>query len=99
MNGREKDPPSHISIEHGKNGGFIVEHRYDNSNTGPSYRNSEKYPFSTHDEMIGHIAKHTRAQSKAAKMDKPSGREYPVTGISRPAPPPKRRANSKQALD
>lgn len=56
--GRQKASPSQLKIQPAKNGGFVVEHSFDNADRGESYRPSETHAFSSHKEMIAHVIKH-----------------------------------------
>ena len=57
--GRKAATPSEITIKPSMNHGFIVQHRFDNSMSGPSYRSPEEHVFKDHKSMIVHITKHT----------------------------------------
>ena len=64
MDGRKKALPNRISIEpvkgdeHGRGGGHVVEHSFDNSGTGESYRLPEKHLFTSHKDMMAHLKDH-----------------------------------------
>lgn len=77
MNGRKPSHPSRITIEPTKNGGHIVEHHYDNSLAGESYRQPEKHAFGSHKAMMGHLRKHT---SLPAGGENPAGVGRRYTG-------------------
>ena len=55
---RKASTPSEIVVKRAANGGFIVTHRYDNMNSGPSYQPPTEHVFKTHKEVSAHIGKH-----------------------------------------
>jgi hypothetical protein len=56
-----------VTIRKAKNGGFIVRHSYDNMGKGESYRPSEEHAFTSHADMMGHVAKHLGAAAPPAE--------------------------------
>jgi hypothetical protein len=100
MTGRQKDPIKSMHVDFAKKGGFVARHSFDNAgNGGESYRPDETYALSTPDEAIAHFAKHAQAHGKVSKQEKDAGPEHPMSGVSRPAPAPKRLPNSQQPGD
>ena len=55
---RSRQTPSEMTIKRAQNGGFLVTHRFDNSQSGPSYQPPAEYVFKTHGEMAGHVKTH-----------------------------------------
>jgi len=54
---RTKKKPNRVSIESAANGGYVVEHMYDNSGSGESYMPPTKHAFSDHTSMTNHLSK------------------------------------------
>lgn len=79
MNGRKASHPSRITIERTHNGGHIVEHYYDNSMAGESYRQPEKHAFGNHAAMVAHVRKHTSLPSSGGTAT-PAGVGRKMTG-------------------
>jgi hypothetical protein len=80
--GRAKDLPSRISIERAKNGGFVVNHSFDNMDRGESYRPPETHAFTSRRSMMTHLRKHLHPGTDT------DGDDDVPTGVSRPAAPP-----------
>lgn len=53
-------------IEKAANGGYVVEHQFDNENAGESYRRPEKHALADSDALAAHVTKHTSPASQAA---------------------------------
>lgn len=80
MDGRKASRPARITIEATKNGGHIVEHSFDNSMSGESYRMPEKHAFSNHAALIAHVRKHTTPREGSLAEEKRDMTENTVTG-------------------
>lgn len=70
---RKATPPSRIVIEATKNGGHVVEHHFDNTGRGESYRPSEKHAFGDHASMIAHVQRHTAGMAGLPEDDRAVG--------------------------
>lgn len=57
MSQRTKKRPNRISIEEAANGGYVVNHSYDNSGSGESYQQPTTHAFSNHAELVAHLGK------------------------------------------
>lgn len=90
--GRTKKRVKSMEVESTDNGGYIVHHRYDNSNAGPSYAEPAKHAFVSHAEMLTHFAKHSKS------MGDGDGDEYggAAKGAGKVAPQAKAPKASKQ---
>jgi len=76
---RKATRPSRVTIETAKNGGHIVEHYFDNSGAGESYRQNERHVFSDHASMIAHVHKHTMTDMHEGNVTAPTGVGRPAT--------------------
>lgn len=63
-----------VSAERASNGGFIIQHHFDNSGPGP-YRESEDIPFGPEDgeKVISHLREHLGVKKAAAKPKPAAG--------------------------
>jgi hypothetical protein len=75
---RRKPKVSRMSIETTENGGYVVEHHYDNSGSGESYMPSKKHAFGNHSAMMGHVDRTLGGISNA--VGKPVPRHEPFSG-------------------
>jgi hypothetical protein len=64
---RKAKTPSEVSIRRAANGGYLVRHSYDNQGAGESYRPSEEHVFTSHQDLIAHVHKHTAADGPPAE--------------------------------
>lgn len=79
--GRKRQSPSEVTIKRAENGGFIVRHHFDNSNSGPSYQPPTEHVFTKHADMVKHVGEHlggqkaapTVAEGKAASRKRGAG--------------------------
>ncbi len=66
---RKKTKPSQVTLEHGKSGGHIVTHSFDNSMNGSSYQPSERHVVANDAAMQAHLKAHYFSQPTAANDD------------------------------
>lgn len=55
---RKAKQPHELTIKRAANGAYIVKHHFDNSGSGESYRQPEEHAFTSHKELMTHVAKH-----------------------------------------
>ena len=55
---RKAKPPTRISIERGKTGGYAITHSFDNFGAGESFRPNEMHVAGDHKALMAHIKKH-----------------------------------------
>jgi hypothetical protein len=73
---RKKNKVSRMSIETTENGGYVVEHHYDNSGAGESYMPSKKHAFGNHAAMMQHVDKTLGGIANAVGKPVPHNQPY-----------------------
>jgi hypothetical protein len=81
---RKKAAPTEVTVRKAKNGGYIVRHSFDNNGMGESYRSPEEHAFTSHADMLKHVATHT---SGAPPTEKNGSAPAGVGRVSATKPP------------
>jgi len=85
MDGRKAARPARITIEPTQNGGHIVEHSFDNSGSGESYRMPEKHAFGNHAALMTHLRKHTAPAGANPEIETdPADKDKTPAGVGHP---------------
>jgi hypothetical protein len=100
MTSRKGARPSRFSIERAKNGGYVVNHSFDNVDAGESYRGPETHVFADHKTLLAHLRKQVSPEDEQPDVDEAKVRTAAVptknnarAGVGRnmPGPHPGRR--------